>query len=202
MGESIIQRTTFGPLFSPPVAESSPRLAFQRAKLSSPASKLRYSSTVLPAAGLYPMQVIRVAWKLREGVPTWGVDGCEVFGIFVVRHCIGFSLLIIDCLIKKESGKRMCARAVKATIDLPTVTCGKSRQIKKNFNSNPSQQSILSSYNKTKYGSPNHPPPYSVFDVQYLALAESLCALKGLREITPWTMHSLWDNVNACDLAS
>jgi hypothetical protein len=51
--ESMIERATLGPLFSPAArAELSPRLAFQRAKLSSPASNFSYSSTLFPAAGL------------------------------------------------------------------------------------------------------------------------------------------------------
>ena len=48
---------TLGPLAEPPVAPgTTPKLAFQRAKLSSSASSFAYSSMLLAAVGLYPVE--------------------------------------------------------------------------------------------------------------------------------------------------
>lgn len=123
-----------GPLVSPLTAASSPRLAFQRARLSSLASKSRYWSTVLPAAGLYPVTVgTRQIGQQRENTPTRSIDSCKIFRILVfVGHDIVYWLEMCSvawycCIVIKECGSATLRQSPPPSI-FPRVLTARSTQ--------------------------------------------------------------------------
>ena len=101
---------TLGPLAEPPAAPGTmPKLAFQRAKLSSSASNFAYSSRLLAAVGLYPIELsVRSCPGLvaSDNYGTWCGTRGQIFfmwglnrGVISLLHvCFRVGVDIHSCL--------------------------------------------------------------------------------------------------------
>jgi len=159
---------TLGPVAARPAPPGTiPKLAFQRAKLSSSASNFAYSSRLLAAVILYPVELSmrsRPSLVVSDDYGTWGRTRGQLFfmrslnrGVISalhvcfhvggdVRSCLGLSVVIFSrggCHWTAKQCNRLHFLSITATTERETVTWDPGRSPKHHNAARPSNACVV-----------------------------------------------------------